>query len=89
MCYSECSCFLLNIMLEHFMSCCCEPLVVTLVRTHLWPASPQRPLHLIYWTGRKHYSLSVLKDLCKALYFKCSHLVVKVYINMKWGRRAL
>ena len=39
-------CLPLHLGFEHdvlFTYCECEPLVVTMVRAHLWPSSPQRP----------------------------------------------
>ena len=66
------------------MSCCCEPLVVTMVRARLWPASPQQPhiaftFDLLDWAEALLLECQIaLKDLCKALVFKCPHLVGKV-----------
>ena len=62
----------------------CEPLVVTMVRARLWPATPQRPkiaftFELMDWAEALLLECQVaLKDLCKALYFRCPHLIVKV-----------
>lgn len=73
--------------IEHninLVSCQCEPLVVTMVRARLWPAAPQRPqiaftFDLLDWAEALLLECQVaLKDLCKALYFKCPHLIVKV-----------
>ena len=67
-----------------FASCACEPLVVTLVRARIWPSTPQRPhlaftLDLLDWMECLLLECQVsLNDFCKALYFKCRHLVVKV-----------
>lgn len=67
-----------------FMCCQCEPLTVTMVRARLWPASPQRPtvaftFELLDWAEALLLECQVaLKDFCKALYFKCPHLVAKV-----------
>lgn len=58
--------------------------MVTLVRAHLWPASPQRPhiaftFDLLDWAEALLLECQVaMKDLCKALYFRSPHLVVKV-----------
>ena len=68
-----------------FMYCQCEPLVATMVRARLWPATAQRPhlaftFELLDWAEALVLECQVaLKDLCKALCFKCPHLVTKVY----------
>ena len=68
-----------------FMYCQCEPLVTTMVRARLWPATAQRPhlaftFELLDWAEALVLECQVaLKDLCKALCFKCPHLVTKVY----------
>lgn len=78
-----------SIGIEHnvdFVCCQCEPLVVTMVRARLWPSTPQRPqiaftFDLLDWAETLLLECQVaLKDLCTALYFKCPHLVVKVYL---------
>ena len=67
------------------MYCQCEPLVATMVRARLWPATAQRPhlaftFELLDWAEALVLECQVaLKDLCKALCFKCPHLVTKVY----------
>lgn len=54
------------------------------MRAHLWPASPQRPhiaftFDLLDWAEALLLECQVaMKDLCKALYFRSPHLVVKV-----------
>lgn len=72
---------------EHkIMFCCChcEPTSVTMVRAQLWPASPRFPqlaftFDLLDWAEALLLECQVaLSDLCKALYFKCPHLVKKV-----------
>ena len=57
-----------------------------MVRAQLWPAAPQRP-HLAFtfalldWAEALLIECQVsLKDFCKALCFKCPHLVVKVML---------
>ena len=66
------------------MCCPCEPVVATMVHARLWPAAPQRPhlaftFELLDWAEALLLECQVpLKDLCKAVYFKCPHLVVKV-----------
>jgi len=68
------------------MYCQCEPLVATMVRAQLWPATAQRPhlaftFELLDWAEALLLECQVaLKDLCKALCFKCPHLVTKVLI---------
>ncbi len=63
---------------------CCEPLVFTLIRARLWPSSPQRPhfafaFELLDWTEALLLEAKVsLNDFCKALYFKCFNIMMKV-----------
>ena len=70
-----------------FTSCKCEPLVVTMVRARLWPASPQNPhyaftFELLDWAEALLLECQVaLKDFCQALYFRCQHLTIKVHNN--------
>ena len=67
-----------------FASCSCEPLVTTMVRARIWPSTAQRPqlaftFDLMDWIESLLLECHVsLHDICKALYFKCPHLVVKV-----------
>lgn len=67
-----------------FACCGCEPTVITLARARLWPSSPQRPqivftFELLDWAEALLLECQVaLKDFCKALYFKCQHLLPKV-----------
>ena len=78
-------CILVGI--EHnvdFRCCQCEPVAVTMVRARLWPATPQFPrlaftFELLDWAETLLLECQVaLQDLCKALYFKCPRIVVKV-----------
>ena len=72
---------------HHITFCCCqcEPTPVTMVRARLWPASPRFPqlaftFELLDWAEALLLECQVaLGDLCKALYFKCPHLVNKVF----------
>ena len=70
----------------HLMCCQCEPVVATMVRARLWPASPHRPhlaftFELLDWAEALFLECQVsLMDFCKAC-FKCPHLVVKVYLH--------
>ena len=73
------------------MYCQCKPLVATMVRARLWPATAQR-LHLAFtfelldWAEALVLECQVaLKDLCKALCFKCPHLVNKVWMHIYDG----
>ena len=59
-----------------------------MVRARLWPATPQRP-HLVFtfelldWTEAMLLECQVsLMDFCKALCFKCPHIVVKVRFSV-------
>ena len=58
-----------------------------MVRAQLWPAAPKRPqiaftFELMDWVEALLLECQVsLKDFCKALCFKCPHLVNKVHIN--------
>ena len=67
-----------------FMTCECEPLVQTLVRAHLWPATPLFPrrvftFKLLDWAEALLLECQVaLKDLCQALYFQCPYPFIKV-----------
>ncbi len=67
-----------------FVSCSCEPLVVTMARARLWPSTPQRPhlaftFELLDWAEALLLECQVaLKDFCKALFLKCPHLMQKV-----------
>ena len=83
--------FLVKVGAEHnivFMCCQCETLPVTMVRAHIWPAFPQHPklaftFEFLDWAEALLLECQVaLKDLCKALYFKCPHLVRKVRIQL-------
>ena len=56
-----------------------------MVRGRLWPATPQHP-HLAFcfevldWAEALLLECQVaLKDLCKAMEFKCPHFVTKVF----------
>ena len=80
-------CLLLHLGFEHyvlFTYCECEPLVVTMVRAHLWSSSPQRPniaftFDLLDWTEALLLECQVaLKDLCKALLFRNTNVMLKV-----------
>jgi hypothetical protein len=69
---------------QAILTCCkCEPVVSTMVRARLWPASPHRPqlaftFELLDWAEALLLECQVsLMDFCKALCFKCPHLVVK------------
>ena len=73
--------------IEHqvLLVCCqCEPIPVTMVRARLWPATPQHSrlafsFEFLDWAEALLLECQVaVKDLCKALYFKCPHLVFKV-----------
>ena len=63
-----------------FKYCQCEPLVVTMVRARLWPSTAQHPhlaftFELLDWAEALLLECQVaLKDLCKALSFRCPHL---------------
>ena len=79
---------------EHniLLVCCqCEPTPLTMVRARLWPASPQHPrlafsFDLLNWAEALLLECQVaVKDLCKALYFKCPHLVFKVSVQIHHG----
>jgi hypothetical protein len=67
-----------------FIHCSCEPLVTTMARVRLWPSSPVHPqvaftFELLDWCEALLLECQVaLKDFCLALYFKCSHLMLKV-----------
>ena len=59
----------------------CEPIVVTMVRARLWPATPNLAFtfELLNWTEAMLLECQVsLMDFCKALCFKCPHFVSKV-----------
>ena len=55
-----------------------------MVRARLWPATPQYPrlafcFELLDWAEALLLECQVaLKDLCKAIQFKCPHLATKV-----------
>lgn len=72
-----------------FATCGCEPLVVTMVRARIWPSTAQRPhlaftFDLLDWMEALLLECQVsVNDFCKALYFKCQHLVVKVRIMVE------
>ena len=60
--------------IEHsviFMTCKCEPLAISLVRAHLWPASPTNPhyafcFHLLDWGEALLLECQVsIKGLCQ------------------------
>ena len=65
-----------------------------MVRARLWPAAPQRPhlaftFELLDWAEALLLECQVsLKDLCKALCFKCPHLIIKV-VNDEWFHGAV
>ena len=69
-----------------FMHCQCEPLVVTMVRAQLWPSTTHHPhlaftFELLDWAEVLLLECQVaLKDLCKALSFRCPRLSSKVYL---------
>lgn len=69
-----------------FNYCDCEPLVVTMVRAHLWPSSPQRPslaftFSFLDWAEALLLECQVaLKDLCKALSFRNPNSMLKVHL---------
>ena len=69
-----------------FTTCACEPLVLTLVRARIWPSTLQCP-QLAFTFDLMDLAETLLlecqvslEDFCKALYFKCRHLLVKVHI---------
>ena len=73
--------------IEHeimFACCDCEPTAVTLVRARLWPASPCLPklaftFELLEWAEALLLECQVaLGDFCRAIYFKCQNIVMKV-----------
>ena len=59
-----------------------------MTRARLWPASPQNPhlafsFDLLNWAEALLLECQVaMKDFCKALYFKCPHLIFKVGIDL-------
>ena len=67
-----------------FTICACEPIVLTMMRAHLWPSSPQRPhfgfsFEILDWAEALLLEAQIsLNDFCKALYFKCHHIMTKV-----------
>ena len=67
------------------LACCsCEPVVITMVRARMWPATPQNPrlafsFALLDWAEALLLECQVaLKDFCAALIFRCPHLYEKV-----------
>ncbi len=64
----------------HFITCACEPTAVTLVRAHLWPATPSNPclaftFDLLDWAIALLNECQVaLSDFCKALAYRCPYL---------------
>ena len=80
-----------------FMYCQCEPLVITIVRAQLWPATAQRP-HLAFTFGLLDWAEALLlechvalKDLCKTLCFRCPHtcMTTKVQLFDLWMRKII
>lgn len=62
---------------------------MSLVRAHLWPATPSNPrmvftFNLLDWAEALLLECQVsVQDMCKALYFKCPYNIYKVsYIYM-------
>lgn len=59
-----------------------------MARARLWPSSPQRPhlaftFELLDWAEALLLECQVaLKDFCKALTFKCPHLMQKVTLDV-------
>ena len=57
---------------------------MTMIRARIWPSAAQRPrlaftFDLMDWMEALLLECQVsVNDFCKALYFKCRHLVVKV-----------
>ena len=71
-----------------FMYCQCEPLVITMIRAQLWPATAQRP-HLAFTFGLLDWAEALLlecqvalKDLCKALCFRCPHTCMTTKVQL-------
>ena len=62
---------------------------MALARADLWPNAPQNPHYafsfaLLDWAETLLLECQVsLKDLCEALYYKCPHLVIKVYSHIQ------
>ena len=80
---------LLGIEHEIFLvSCECESTAVTMTRARMWPASPLKPrlafsFDLLNWAEALLLECQVsVNDFCKALNFKCPHLVFKVSIKV-------
>ena len=65
-------------------TCACEPLVVY-GSSCIWPSSPQLAytFDLLDWTEALLECLVSVEDFCKAIQFKCQHLVMKVSIPLK------
>ena len=60
------------------VSCDCEPLLVTLVRAHLWPASLSYPRYAFSFKPLDWAESLLLEcqvDFCQALYFSCPYAV--------------
>ena len=67
-----------------FATCACA---VTKVRAHIWPSSPQHPafsFDIFDWAESLLLECQVLvEDFCKAIQFKCQHLVMRVSIPLR------
>ncbi len=74
LCVCICSCVCVLKGINHkirFTCCACEPLVVTLARARLWPATPSNP--------RFAFSFALL-DLAEALLLECQ-VAIKDYCS--------
>ena len=75
----------------NFISCSCEPLTATMVRAHLWPATPQNPhiafsFHFLDWAEALMLECQVaLKDLCKAVCYIQKYPIYKVHTIARSG----
>ena len=62
----------------HLFHCDCEPLIRTMCRAHLWPATPTNPQYafsfsLLEWAEALLLECQVsLRDFCNALSFRAS-----------------
>ena len=67
-----------------FVTCSCEPLAITMVRAHLWPATPQNAriafsFRFLDLTEAMLLECQVaLKDLCKAISYMHQYPIYKV-----------
>ncbi len=71
------------------LRCCkCEPVVFTMARGRIWPATPSNPhvaftFELLDWAEALLLECQVaVKDLCAALRHKCPYLQIKVCVCM-------